>query len=186
MKETEVEIIIIYLSSLFSTAAASYFTSRQRSSSLNRPNGYVNVNFSSLPPVPSTQTPEYAVVQRSFSFSGRTYKRSESCSRSQTRAMSGLSHVAKRQRPNSIHPKLHLTHSQSAPSIGMDPWRRRHSLQHLDSYGTGETWETDTEIDGVNPTGKPLLRRTSSEVYVDRGEYYSGSILWLLPHTYML
>ena len=132
--------------------------------------------------------PEYAVVQRSFSFSGRTYKRSESCSRSQTRTMSGLSHVAKRQRQNSIHLKLHLTHSQSAPSIGMDPWRRRHSLQHLDSYGTGETWETDTEVDGINPTGKPLLRRTSSEVYVDRGELYSGSCvyIWLLPHMYVL
>ena len=171
MKEIEAEITINFYAFPPLLAATSYFTSRQRSGSLNRPNGYTNLNFSSLPPAPSTQMPEYSVVQRSFSFGGRSFKRSESYSRSQTRTSSGLGFVAKRQRPNSIHPKLHLTHSQSAPSISLDPWRRRrHSLQHLDSYGTGETWETDTEVDGVNPMGKSLLRRTSSEVYVDRGE----------------
>ena len=146
---------------------------RPRSSSLNKSSGYPNLTFSSLPPVPSIP-PDYTMVQRSFSFSGRPVKRSESCSKSQnSRVNSGLNHVAKRQRPNSIHPTLHLKHSQSAPAIGLDPWRkRRHSLQHIDSYGTGEPWEGDTETDGVNSRGKAKahLRRTSSEVYVDQGK----------------
>ena len=147
---------------------------RPRSSSFNnKSTGYPsnNVNFSSLPLAPSVQH-DYTVVQRSFSFGGRTAKRSESSSRFQSRATAGLNHIAKRQRPNSIHPKIHLTHSQSAPSIGLDPWRkRRHSLQHIDSYGRAESWEVDTEADGINPRGRAYLRRTSSEVYVDRGEY---------------
>ena len=147
--------------------------SRQRSSSLNKSGGFSNLNFSSLPQAPPPPA-DYIMVQRSYSFSGRgATKRPDSSSRSQIRATVGLNHVAKRHRPNSIHPKLHnLTHSYSAPSIGfVDPRRkRRHSLQHLDSYGTGETWEADTEADGVNPMGRSHLRRTSSEVYVDRGK----------------
>lgn len=148
---------------------------RQRSSSLNKSTGYPSVSFSSLPSAPSPRSQEFVTtVQRSLSFGGRSaIKRSAAdwSSRHQNRPSSGLSHTAKRQRPNSIHPKVHLTHSQSAPSIGLDPWRkRRHSLQHLDSYSSGESWGADTEADGVVPMGKSLLRRTSSEVYVDRGE----------------
>ena len=140
---------------------------RQRSSSLHKSGGIPNVSFSSLPQAPTPQA-DYVMVQRSYSFGGRSAtKRPDSLSRSQNRTAGGLSHVAKRHRPNSIHPKFHnLTHSQSAPSIGfVDPRRKRsHSLQHLDS------WEADAEADGVNLLGRPLLRRTSSEVYVDRGE----------------
>ena len=140
---------------------------RPRSGSLNRSSGHPN--FSSLPSAPSSvNKQEYTAVQRSFSFGGRTVKRSELSSRSQSRATAGLNHVAKRQRPSSIHPKVYLTHSKSAPSIGLG--KRRHSLQHIDSYGRGETWETDTEVDGINLGRRGHLRRTSSEVYVDRGE----------------
>ena len=143
---------------------------RPRSSSLNKSGGCLN--YSSLPTVPSVPRPEYTKVQRSYSFGSRPVKRSESNYRSQSRATAGLNHVAKRQRPNSIHPKIHLTHSQSAPAIGLNPWgKRRHSLQHIDSYRGGETWETDAEVDGINPRMRGHLRRTSSEVYVDRGEW---------------
>ena len=147
---------------------------RPRSSSLSKSSAYPTLTFSSLPQVPSVPPHDNNMVQRSFSFGGRPAKRCESSSRTQSRAMGGLGHTAKRQRPNSIHPKLHLKHSQSAPAIGLDPWRkRRHSLQHIDSCGTGEAWETETGIDGINPRGKAKshLRRTSSEVYVDQGEY---------------
>ena len=137
---------------------------RQRSNSLQS-NGYPSLNFFSLPQVPSVAN--YTMVQRSFSFGSRPTKRSDSHSRSQNRSTAGLNHVAKRQRPNYIHPTLQLMHSNSAPAIGGDPWRRR---RH--SYGSEEVWgiDTDTELDGINPRGKSLLRRTSSEVYVDRGE----------------
>lgn len=147
---------------------------RQRSSSLNKSGGYIN--FSSLPSASSVPSQEYTPVKRSYSFGSRPVKRSESNYRSQSRATAGLNHVAKRQRPNSIHPKIHLTHSQSAPAIGLNPWRkRRHSLQHIDSYGREETWETDAEVDGVNLRMRGHLRRTSSEVYVDRGEWSNES-----------
>ena len=146
--------------------------SRQRSSSINKSGGFPSLAFSSLPQQPSP-VPDYITVQRSYSFGGRSSstKRSDSSFRSQNRATSGLNHVAKRHRPNSIHPKKlhHLTHSYSAPSIGY-VGKRRHSLQHLDTCGTEEPWEADTEVDGVNPMGRPQLRRTSSEVYVDRGK----------------
>ena len=145
--------------------------SRQRSSSINKSGGFPSLNFSSLPQQPSP-VPDYITVQRSYSFGGRSAtKRSDSTSRSQNRATCGLNHIAKRHRPNSIHPKKlhHLTHSYSAPSIGF-VGKRRHSLQHLDTYGTEELWEADTEADGVNPVGRSHLRRTSSEVYVDRGK----------------
>ena len=146
--------------------------SRQRSSSINKSGGFPSLTFSSLPQQPSP-VPDYITVQRSYSFGGRSSstKRSDSSFRSQNRATSGLNHVAKRHRPNSIHPKKlhHLTHSYSAPSIGF-VGKRRHSLQHLDTCGTEEPWEADTEVDGVNSMGRPQLRRTSSEVYVDRGK----------------
>ena len=140
--------------------------SRQRSSSINKSGSF----FSSLPQAPTPRA-DYTVVQRSYSFGGRpATKRSDSSFRSQNRATSGLNHIPKRHRPNSIHPKLHhLTHSLSAPSIGF-VGKRRHSLQHLDTYGTEEPWEADTETDGVNLMGRSHLRRTSSEVYVDRGK----------------
>ena len=156
--------------------------SRQRSSSINKSGGFPSLTFSSLPQS-STPRADYTMVQRSYSFGGRpATKRSDSSSRSQNRAISGLNHIPKRHRPNSIHPKLHhLTHSQSAPSIGF-VGKRRHSLQHLDTYGTEEPWEADAETDGVNPMGRSHLRRTSSEVYVDRGKtiLYQGCMLSLL------
>ena len=145
--------------------------SRQRSSSITKSGGFPSLAFSSLPQQSST-VPDYISVQRSYSFGGRSAtKRSDSSSRSQNRTTSGLNHVAKRHRPNSIHPKKlhHLTHSYSAPSIGF-VGKRRHSLQHLDTCGTEELWEADTETDGVNPMRRSHLRRTSSEVYVDRGK----------------
>lgn len=55
-----------------------------------------------------------------------------------------------------------LRHSNSAPVIGGQYQRRRLSLQSLQSYSNEEAWSGP-------PNGK--LRRTSSEVYVDRGEY---------------
>ena len=148
--------------------------SRQRSSSVNKSGGFPSLTFSSLPQQPSP-VPDYITVQRSYSFGGRSAtKRSDSNSRSQNRTTSGLNHIAKRHRPNSIHPKKlhHLTHSYSAPSIGF-VGKRRHSLQHLDTCGTEEPWEADTEADGVSRMGRPQLRRTSSEVYVDRGKKVS-------------
>lgn len=60
---------------------------------------------------------------------------------------------------------LDLANSNSAPSIGIIRLRR-HSLQHLD---TCRTWKADTEAEGINPVGKSHLRRTGSEVYIDRG-----------------
>ena len=123
--------------------------SRQRSSSINKSGGFPSLAFSSLPQQPSP-VPDYITVQRSYSFGRRSSstKRSDSGFRPQNRATSGLNHVAKRHRPNSIHPKK-LQRSYSAPSIQEAAY---------------------TEVDRVNPMGRPQLRRTSSEVYVDRGK----------------
>ena len=145
--------------------------SRQRSSSINKSGGFLSLSCSSLPQV-SKPRAEHTMVQRSYSFGGQpATKWSDFSSRSQNRATSGLNHIdlLKRHRPKSIHPKVHhLTRSQSAPLIGF-VGKRRHSLQYLNMYGIEEPWEADTETDGVNLMGRFHLRRTSSEVYVDRG-----------------
>lgn len=91
-------------------------------------------------PYCKTQAAEYTVVQRSFSFPGTSFKRSESCCHSPSHTTSNF--VAKCQHPNSIHAKLHLTRTHSEP-FGM----------HL--------WRMDT---GFNLMGKSPIRRTWSDL----------------------
>ena len=160
-----------HMDNVMHVAASVHPYSRQRSSSVNKSGSFPSLTFSSLPQQPSP-VPEYITVQRSYSFGGRSAtKRLDSTSRSQNQTTCALNHTAKHHRPNSIHLKKlhHLTHSYSAPSISFIG-KRRHSLQHLNTCGTEEQWEADTEGDLM---GRPQLRRTSSEVYVDRGKNVS-------------
>ena len=152
------------------------YSSGQHSSSVNKQinkcNSYSLPNLTSCSHfqvhIPSST--DFTMVQRSYSFGGlSSTKRLDSTSQNQ--ATLGLNHIAKHHRPNSIHPQKlhHLMRSYSAPSIGF-VGKRRHSLQHLDTYRTEESWEVDTKANRVNPMGRSHLRRTSSEVYVDGGK----------------
>ena len=124
-------------------------SNRRRPTSINRqslPNLTSRFLFQERPP-----PTDFIMVQRSYSFGGlSTINQSNSASRSRSQA----THVARRHRPNSIHPKElhHLTRSNSAPSIGF-----------------AGTERPDMEINGVNLMGRSLLRRTLSEVYVNQG-----------------
>ena len=129
-------------------------SSRQHSTSMNKQSNKCKSlpNLTSLSLFQEHPPPTgFTMVLRSYSLGGlSSIKQSNSSSRSQNQA----THVAKCHQPNLIHPKkfYHLTHSNSAPSIGF-----------------AGTEKPDMETDGVNPMGRSHLRRTLSEVYVDPG-----------------